>query len=102
MKSTVATFRVLAGLAGCCLAGTAVAGDLGSTAASKGAQVPSKIDQEINQAVGSNNSAASADVDERIRDLDATRTAIDQKKPPTVSLSVSGWVTQEVQYNVKQ
>jgi hypothetical protein len=34
-----------------------------------------------------------------VKDFESTRASIDQKKPPTVSLSVSGWVGQQVQYD---
>lgn len=61
----------------------------------------SSLDQQINQAVGSSGGASSSDLDARVRDLDSTRTAIEQQKKPTVSLSVSGWVDQQVQYNMK-
>lgn len=63
-------------------------------------RAPATLDQQINQAVGSGGQSSS-DMDARVRDLEATRTAIDQQKKPTVSLSVSGWVDQQVQYNVK-
>jgi hypothetical protein len=78
-------------------AGAAGAGDLGSA---NGAQPPLKLDQQIDQAAGSAAGASDTDIDARVRDLESTRTEIDQKKPPAVSLSVSGWVTQ--QYNIKQ
>lgn len=61
----------------------------------------STLDQQINQAVGSSGGASPSDLDARVRDLDSTRTAIEQQKKPTVSLSVSGWVDQQVQYNMK-
>lgn len=83
-------------LAGSALAGAAQAGDVGGNASS-GAPAASKVDQDINRAVGGVDSASSADVDSRIKDLEATRTAIDGKKPPAVSLSVSGWVVQQTQ-----
>lgn len=63
--------------------------------------MPAKLDQQIDQAVRSGSNASSSELDARVRDLDATRTAIDEQKKPTVSLSVSGWVDQQVQYNVK-
>lgn len=99
------TFRALQS---CAIAVLVAAGAFGAEAmaedlsVSAAPPVPSKLDQQINQAVGSAGSTSSSDVDARVRDLEATRTAIDQKKPPTVSLSVSGWVDQQVQYNVKQ
>lgn len=63
-------------------------------------RAPSTLDQQINQAVGSGGSSSS-DMDARIRDLEATRTEIDQQKKPTISLGVSGWVNQQMLYNVK-
>jgi len=87
-------------LAGIPLAGFAHAGDAAAPS-SNGAPLASKVDQDINQAV-SGDARTSSDVDSRIKDLEETRTAIDQKRPPTVSLSVSGWVDQQVQYNMKQ
>ncbi|MFA5955505.1 hypothetical protein [Hyphomicrobium sp.] len=92
---------VVALLAACSLPSFASAEDLGTVDAPRGAQVPAKLDQQIDQAVRSGSNASSSELDARVRDLDATRTAIDEQKKPTVSLSVSGWVDQQVQYNVK-
>ncbi|MFT3729950.1 MAG: hypothetical protein QM780_00795 [Hyphomicrobium sp.] len=97
MKFGAILFWAIAMTAGVLFAGAAWAGDAGPAT---GGQTSSKLDQQINQAVGSN--GASEDVDARIKDLDATRAAIDEKKPATISLGVSGWVTQQVQYNIKQ
>ena len=89
-------------IAAASLPGFASAEDLGGTGASQSGQVPSKLDQQIDQAVKSNGATSAPDMDSRIRDLESTRTAIDQQKKPTISLGVSGWVDQQVQYNVKQ
>src|SRR5690242_7189903 len=87
---------VAVALAVSALPGAAQAGDAGGNAAS-GAPAVSKVDQDINRAVGGVGSASSADAEDRVKDLEATRAEIDQKKPPAVSLSVSGWVVQETQ-----
>jgi hypothetical protein len=65
-----------------------------------GGTAPSNLDQQIDQAVNGHTDSSASDTDDRIKDLESTRTAIDQKKKPTVSLDVSGWVNQQVQYNV--
>jgi len=98
MKLPSTTFWVLGMVAAVSFAGVAKAGDFGSA---DGGKTASQLDQQIEQAAGSA-AASTSDVDSRVKDLESTRTAIDQKKPPTVSLSVSGWVSQEVQYNAKQ
>ena len=67
-----------------------------------GLRPPVKIDQDINQAAGITVDKSSSDINSEVKDLDATRAAIDKQKVPAISLSVSGWVSQEVQYNVKQ
>jgi hypothetical protein len=104
MKSTVSLVGAAVGLAGCFFTAVAQAQaqDSGSGGPTAGARISPKVDQEINQAVGSSTGASSADVDAQIRDLESTRTAIDQQKQPAISLGVSGWVDQQVQYNVKQ
>lgn len=101
MKLASSTFWIVAALASCSLAGAALAGDAGSPDAPRSSQLSSKVDQQINQAVGSG-SGTSSDLDARVNDLEATRSAIDQKKPSSVSLSVSGWVDQQLQINGKQ
>jgi hypothetical protein len=101
MKLAATTSCSVALLAVLALLGNARAEDYGAAGAARGAQVPSKLDRQIDQAVGSAGGASSSDMDARIRDLESTRTAIDQQKKPAVSLSVSGWVDQQVQYNVK-
>ena len=102
MKPTVSTVATVAAVAWSLFGVAAQAGDLGSGSSSAGAQAPSKVDQEIDQAVGQGGSSSSGDVDAQIKDLEATRTEINQKRPPAVSLGVSGWVTQEIQINGKQ
>jgi hypothetical protein len=77
------------------LCARAEAGDIGPA---NGARAPSKLNQQIDQAIGSAGTSSS-DIDSRVKDLESTRASIDQKKPPTVSLSVSGWVGQQVQYD---
>jgi hypothetical protein len=97
------TFWIVAALGSFSLAGVAFAGDAASTDRPKTSQLSSKVDQQIDQAAGSSSGAGEpSDLNARVDDLEATRSAIDQKKPPTVSLSVSGWVTQQVQINGKQ
>lgn len=97
MKLASLIFLVLGTIAATSLAMTAEAGDVGQ---GNGVQAPSKLNQQIDQAIGAT-STSSSDVDSRIKDLEATRAGIDQKKPPTVSLSVSGWVGEQVLYNAK-
>ena len=97
MKFYAITLCAVAVLGAGSMAGLALAGE-GGGANSEG--ISSKLDQQINQAVGSN-SSPSSDLDARVKDLDASRAAVDQKKPASVSLSVSGWVSQEVQYYSK-
>lgn len=93
-KPLSAVAALAMGACGGLLASQAAADDTGTAK-----RAPATLDQQINQAVGSGGSAS--DMDARIRDLEATRTAIDQQKKPTVSLSVGGWVDQQVQYNMK-
>ena len=40
--------------------------------------------------------AANEDVQSRVQELEATRAVIDHAKPPAVSLSVNGWVSEQV------
>ena len=101
MKFAATTPCVAVLLAVMALLGNVRADDLGAASAARGARAPSHLDQQIDQAVASGGGASTSDLDSRIRDLESTRTAIDQQKKPTVSLSVSGWVDQQVQYNVK-
>jgi hypothetical protein len=93
------TSWVLGTIAAASLCAQAKAGDLSSASSDQSSS--SKLNQQIDQAIGSAG-ASSQDVDSRIKDLETTRANIDGKRPPAVSLSVSGWVSQEVQYNVKQ
>jgi hypothetical protein len=101
MKLIATTFLVVAALTGSPLVGAARGGELGSDA-SKGAPLAAKINQDIDRAVSGGAGTTPADIDSRIQDLEATRTALDQKRPSPVSLSVSGFVSQEVQYNARQ
>jgi hypothetical protein len=97
------SFTGIVGVAiACCIAGQVMAGDAASSGPSKASQLSSaKVDQQIDQAAAPG-TGSSTDLDARVNDLEATRSAIDQKNPPTVSLSVSGWVAQQVQINGKQ
>ena len=65
-------------------------------------RLPSKVVKDINQAAGISVDKSRADIDSEVKDLDATQAAIDKQKVPAISLSVSGWVTQETQFNLKQ
>jgi hypothetical protein len=97
MNAIATSWAVVAvALVGSALPGAAQAGDLGGTASS-GAPAASKVNQDINRAVSGESSTSSPDIDSRINDLEATRAAIDEKNPPAVSLSVSGWVVQQTQ-----
>jgi hypothetical protein len=91
MRSVTAT--LCAAVAAFSLGSGARADDL----ALPGMRPPVKIDQDINQAAGIVVDKSPADVDSEVKDLDATRAAIDKQKVPAISLSVSGWVSQEVQ-----
>src|SRR5262245_15798195 len=71
-------------------------------APSSSSKLSSKVEQDINQATSIAADKSSSDLDARVRDLEDTRTAIDKQKAPAVSLSVSGWVGEQVQYNMKQ
>ncbi len=99
MKPTIAALCAAAVIMALCSGSSARAEDPGLSNASKAS---GKIDQEIDQAAGIVVDKSPADLDSEVKDLDATRAAIDQRKTPAISLSVSGWVSQQVQYNVKQ
>lgn len=103
MKTVTATFCIAAVVAACSLGAVAYAEDLGSVSASNPG-LAANIDHDIKRAAagGTVVDPASSDLDSRIKDLEATRAAGDQGKTPAVSLSVSGWVSQQVQYNIKQ
>lgn len=103
MKPVTTTFCIAAAVAACSLSAVASAEDLGSVSASNpGLAV--NLDHDIKRAAAGSTAVdpASGDLDSRIKDLEATRAAGDQGKTPAVSLSVSGWVSQQVQYNIKQ
>jgi hypothetical protein len=99
MKPMIATLRGVAVVMALCLGSAVRAEDAGPSTSSKASQ---KIDQDINQAAGIVVDKSSSDLDSEVKDLDATRAAIDQRKVPAISLSVSGSVGQQVQYNLKQ
>lgn len=96
----MSAISIAVAVAGFSLAGAAWGGDAGNSG--HAAALSAKVDQDINQAVSGDAGTSSADLDSRIQELESTRAAIDEKRPPKVSLSVSGWVSQEVQYNIKQ
>jgi len=105
MKPVTATLCIAAAVAVCALGTSAFAGDLGSAGSFADPGLSANIDHDIKRATaaGTATDQAPGDVDTRIKDLEATRAAVDQHKGgPAVSLSVSGWVSQQVQYNIKQ
>ncbi|WP_339082397.1 hypothetical protein [Hyphomicrobium sp. ghe19] len=104
MKPVTTTFCIAAAVAACSLSAVASAEDLRSAMPSKDPGLAVNIDHDIKRAAAGSTAVdpASGDLDSRIKDLEATRAAGDQGKTPAVSLSVSGWVSQQVQYNIKQ
>jgi hypothetical protein len=92
------TATLCAAVAVWCFGTAAYAEDTGYSTTSR---LSPKVDQDINQAAGILVDKSPADIDSEIKDLDATRAALDKQKTPALSLSVSGWVTQETQFNVK-
>jgi hypothetical protein len=105
MKPVIATLCIAAAVAACSLSGVASAEDLGSAMPSKDPGLAANIDHDIKRAAAAGIvvDPASGDVDAQIKDLEATRAAVDQHKGgPAISLGVSGWVSQQVQYNIKQ
>lgn len=94
MKTIAAILYIV--LAASCFSAAAVAEDAGASRPS------AKVDQDIDQAAGIVVDKSPSDVDSEVKDLEATRAALDKQKTPAISLSVSGWVDQQVQYNVKQ
>lgn len=103
MKLIAANLCVAAAVASCWLGAAARADDFGSqTPPPHDPALAAKINQDIDKAAGTGAAKPSADLEQRINDLEATRSAVDQRKGSPISLSVSGWVSQQVQYNVKQ
>lgn len=102
MKLITANLCVAAAVASCWLGAAARADDFGSQTPPHDPALAAKINQDIDKAAGMGAVKPSADMEQRINDLEATRTAVDQRKTAPISLSVSGWVSQQVQYNVKQ
>ncbi len=106
MKIITANLCVAAAVVSCWFAAAARADDFGSqTLPHDPAHDPAlaaKINQDIDKAAATSSAKSSADVEQRINDLEATRSAVDQRKGSPISLSVSGWVGEQVQYNIKQ
>jgi len=102
MKLITANLCVAAAVASCWLGAPARADDFGSQTPSHDPALAAKINQDIDKATGISAAKPSADVEQRINDLEATRSAVDQRKGSPISLSVSGWVGEQVQYNIKQ
>lgn len=103
MKPVTATLCIAAAVAACGLSAAAWADDLSAPSPPQSSELSAKIDHDINSAAGIAVTKPSGDIDAQIRDLEATRAAVDQRKAgPAISLSVSGWVSEQVQYNIKQ
>ncbi len=102
MKIVTANLCFAAAVASCCFGAAARADDFGSIPPAHDPALAAKINQDIDKAAGASAAKPSADVEQRINDLEATRSAVDQRKGSPISLSVSGWVGEQVQYNVKQ
>jgi hypothetical protein len=100
MKPVTATLFIVVAVAACWLSAAVRADDLGS--ASPSHDLSAKINQDINQAAGIVVDKPSADVESQIKDLEATRAAVDQGKGSAISLSVSGWIAEQTQFNIKQ
>ncbi|WP_197077594.1 hypothetical protein [Hyphomicrobium sp. 99] len=102
MKAATATLCIAAAVAACLLGAPARAEDMSLPSPSQDTALSAKLSRDINAAAGIAVEKPSADVEAQIRDLEASRAAVDERKTPAISLSVSGWVSQQVQYNVKQ
>lgn len=100
MKTAAATLCFAAVFAGCWPGAAAWAEDLSLSGADQYPGVSQKLGRDINNATGSLADRPSGDVEAQIRDLEASRAAVEQRKTPAVSLSVSGSVSQEMQYKV--
>ena len=102
MKIITANLCVAAAVASCFFGAAVRADDFGSATPAHDPALAAKINQDIDKAAGIGSAKSSTDVEQRINDLEATRSAVDQRKGSPISLSVSGWVGEQVQYNVKQ
>ncbi|MGO4682966.1 hypothetical protein [Hyphomicrobium sp. 2TAF46] len=102
MKIITANLCVAVAVASFSLGAAARADDLGSLTPPHDPALAAKINQDIDKAAGISAAKPSTDVEQRINDLEATRSAVDQRKGSPISLSVSGWVGEQVQYNIKQ
>jgi len=100
MKTVSATLCIAAALAVSTGGASVRAEDLSLSGSSQFPAVPSKLSRDINSAAGHPADKPSTDVEAQIRDLEASRAAVDQRKTAPISLSVSGSIIQEFQYNV--
>lgn len=100
MKSVAATLCMAAAIAVWWPGAAVRAEDLGLSGSPQYPGVSAKLGQDINSAAGILTEKPSGDVEAHIRDLEASRAAVEQRKTPAISLSVSGSVSQEIQYNV--
>jgi hypothetical protein len=80
------------------LAGGIAAGAARADDSSPKAPLSSKLNQQVDQAASASavNGSSASDLNARVDELEATRSNLDQKAPSAVSLSVTGWVTQQV------
>lgn len=99
MRIAATTLWIAAVVAGWILTGSAQAED-----SSTKSSLSSKLNQQIDQAAtsGAADGSSTSDLNARVDELEATRSSLDQKKPAAVSLSVSGWVDQQVMMTGKQ
>ncbi len=93
MRITPTTLFLAVLLAGGIAVGAARADD-----SSPKAPLSSKLNQQLNQATSADaaNGSSASDLNARVDELEATRSNLDQKAPSAISLSVTGWVTQQV------
>ena len=100
MKTVSATLCIAVAVAVCWSGLAARAEDLSLPTSPHYPGVSVKLGRDINSAAGNAASKPSGDVEAQIRDLEASRAAVEQRKTPPISLSVSGSIRQEFQYNV--
>ena len=74
----------------------AVAGDARANTAAKGDSTPINLDQSIQQPEKAGVDPSSADSASAAADLESTRSAIDHRTGAAITLSVSGWVGEQV------
>lgn len=60
----------------------------------------SALDRKAGTALDPSDPSSSASVSATVKDLETTRAAIDNRIKPRISLSVSGWVSEQVQMQV--